>query len=158
MNTWYQTAIAYRDTTGQSASGTTNEMHLIQAVSYSDAEYTAYQKFGENPDFRVVKITKMTVWAIIDFGAAPDDRWWKAKVTYIGFDEKTQKETRLPRQMLVKGEDLEMALYRLQAFLGGTQDCELESVCVTKISDVIHAEKAEPAQATQENPETVSFQ
>lgn len=71
---------------------------LFKAVSYTDAEKQVYQHSEEeigSSDFSVDYIVKAK---FNDILVSEEEKafWFKAKVNYIFFDEKTQKEKKVP--------------------------------------------------------------
>lgn len=66
-----------------------------------------------------------------------DTRWYKAKVTFITIDEKTEKEKRSPVYYLVEGCSLASARENIDQVMTGTMiDYDVVGVNETKIVDV----------------------
>ena len=66
-----------------------------------------------------------------------DDKWYKAKVSMIYIDEKTEKEKRTNVNYLVQAKSLARALRYLDESLGGTMsDYEIVGLNDTAIMDV----------------------
>ena len=115
------------------------ESYLLDAVNYTEAEARAYEHFAEiHQDFQVSRIQPVFFQEI--FQQDPDKSespWYKAKVHYILFDERTQKEKLVPYNFLVQAETLLEAHNYLDANLGKLQDYKITSIAKTKIEEVI---------------------
>ena len=70
--------------------------------------------------------------------------WWKARAQYIVFDEKSQKEKKVPFVFLLNAQDIKEVYGLMIEKLGSVQDYIISDINVTKILDVIPYEEAEP--------------
>jgi Domain of unknown function (DUF4494) len=143
MSVWYQAAIRYQQPDEQGKNKTINEVYLVDAVSYTDAEARIYDAIASNlAEFFLSKLTRMRLSEVffVEDGA---ETWFKVKVQYITFDEKTQKEKKVPYNMLINALDPREAFDLLKERLGKVQDYVITDVNITNILEVIPYEKEE---------------
>ena len=68
---------------------------------------------------------------------ANDDRWYKAKLTFITLDEKTEKEKRSTVTYLVQASTFNGAVKNVEEVMSGTMiDYVIANISETKIMDV----------------------
>ncbi|MBP6619190.1 MAG: DUF4494 domain-containing protein, partial [Leadbetterella sp.] len=122
----------------------------FDAVSYTDAEARAYAYCAEElQEFQLVGLTKMKFNEVF-FIENNQELWWKARAQYIVFDEKSQKEKKVPFVFLLNAQDIKEVYGLMVEKLGSVQDYIISDISVTKILDVIPYE--EVAEETEEKP------
>lgn len=144
MATWFQSEIKYpvEDERGQIQ--TVTESRLFDAVSYTDAEARTYDYFkNELKDFTISKIVKQKINEVF-FSEEVYDNWFKCKVSYIVFDEKAQREKKVPYVYILNARTIKDAFVELEKLLGTVQDYIITDIVSTKILEVIPYE--EPAE------------
>ncbi|SOE19847.1 protein of unknown function [Spirosomataceae bacterium TFI 002] len=141
MGDWYNAKIKYTQVTEDDKVKTISESYLFDALSYTEAEARTYEYMASNlPDFELVDIKKMRlneVFFIEDGG----EYWFKCRVQYITFDEKTKAEKKTAVPMLINAEDLKLAYESLYEKLGKVEDFIISDINVTKIVEVIPYDK-----------------
>lgn len=143
MATWFQARIKFVQEDEKGIARNINQTYLFDAVSYTDAEARAYQYLAaEVPDFQLVGLTKMKLNEVY-FEDNNAELWFKCKVSYIVFDEKSQKEKKVPFAFLLNAETVKEAYMILETRLGSVQDYIITDIGVTKILDVIPYEEME---------------
>ena len=144
MATWYQAKIRFIQQDEKGGNKTINQAYLFDAVSYTDAEARAYAYCAaELQDFQLVGLTKMKFNEVF-FIENNAELWWKARAQYIVFDEKSQKEKKVPFVFLLNAQDIKEVYGLMIEKLGSVQDYIISDINVTKILDVIPYEEAEP--------------
>ncbi|MDJ1480569.1 DUF4494 domain-containing protein [Cytophagaceae bacterium YF14B1] len=141
MPVWYQATIRYQQPDDKGINKTITEVHLVDAVSYTDAESRIYDSVASNlAEFFLSKLSRMRLSEVffVEDGA---ETWYKLKVQYITFDEKTQKEKKVPYNMLINAPDPREAYDLLKERLGKIQDYIITDVNITNILEVIPYEK-----------------
>ena len=144
MATWYLAKIGFmqQDERGQTRKIT--QQYLFDAVSYTDAEAKAYAFCAEElQEFSVESITKQHFNEVF-FIENNAEKWFKVKAVYVIFDEKTQKEKKVPFYFFLNANDVKEAYTIVCEKLGSVQDYFIDSVVGTAILDVIPYE--EPAE------------
>ena len=98
-------------------------------------------------EFEVKAITPASYGEIFFSDAESDDRWYKAKLSFITIDEKTEKEKRTSVTYLVQGGTVQSAVKNVEEVMNGTAiDYVIAAVTETKIMDVFE----HTAQSTKE--------
>ena len=118
---------------------TETRVSLFNAVSYTDAETRTYANMEGTPEFHVDSITKININELFADDSQPD-QWFKAKVNYIVFDEKSQKEKKVPFLFLLNATDVKLAHEILKEKLGTVQDYVIADITTTNIQEVILSE------------------
>lgn len=136
MASWYQVKIKYQEIVEDDRVKNITEAYLFDAVSYTDAEAKAYDFFaGAKPNFELFAINKMKLAEVFiqDNGA---DIWFKCRVQYIIYDEKTKQEKKTAVTMLINSLNIKHAYDGLEHLLGQTQDYIISDINATKILEV----------------------
>jgi hypothetical protein len=112
---------------------------LFDGANYTDAENQAYEymlrEYGN--DFIIDTITKVKINEIFEHEEADKVTWFKAKVAYIVFDEKSQKEKKVPFVFLLNASDVKEANGILLSKLGTVQDYVILDITTTNIQEVV---------------------
>lgn len=143
MAQWFQANIRYTQQDDQGKQKTVNEVYLFDSVSYTDAEAKTYAYVADNwPDFQLISIKRLKMQEVffVENGA---DLWFKAKVQYITFDEKSQKEKKTAYNMLINAENVKDAYDLLRERLGPINDYIISDINSTNILEVIPYENIE---------------
>jgi hypothetical protein len=143
MATWFQAKIKFVQEDEKGVARNINQVYLFDAVSYTDAEARAYQHLAaEVPDFQLTGLTKMKLSEVF-FEENSSEIWFKCKVSYIIFDEKSQKDKKVPYAFLLNAHNIKDAYGILEDKLGSVQDYIITDIGATKILDVIPYEEEE---------------
>lgn len=136
MSTWYQANIIYfsQDDRGRLIKNT--EVYLVDSVSYTDAEARIYEIIqGSNPDFQLKKLAKVQYNEV--FKAETEvDTWFRIKVNFVSFDEKSQKEKLISYTFLLNTTDIASAVRLITEKLGTVEDYHVVEVSQTNIFEV----------------------
>ncbi|PWK27203.1 uncharacterized protein DUF4494 [Arcicella aurantiaca] len=136
MANWYVANIRFQREDDSGALKTINETYLIDGVSYTEAEARVFEVIVKNtPDFQLIKLSKMKLSEVF-FDEDGGEIWYKIKVMYISFDEKTAKEKKTPHMMLVNGENPMLAYSYLSKQLGTLNDYQITDVNITPILEI----------------------
>lgn len=142
MASWFQVKIKYSQVTEDDKVKTISEAYLFDAVSYTDAETRAYEFMASNlPDFEMVDIRKMRLNEVF-FVEDGGEYWFKCRVQFITFDEKTGAEKKTAVPMLINALNLKAAYESLAERLGTLEDYIISDINVTKILEVVPYEKS----------------
>ncbi len=136
---WYLAKISFIQQDERGNNRVVTQDYLFDAVSYTDAEARAYAHCAEElKEFSVKKITQEkyneVFYADKDL---TDCGYWKVKTNYIVFDERSQKEKKVPFLFLVCADDLKEAHDVTIEKLGKVQDYRVESITSTNLLDII---------------------
>lgn len=137
MAQWFQANIRYTQQDEQGKTKTINEVYLFDSVSYTDAEAKTYGFVAQNwPDFQLISIKRLKIQEVffVENGA---EAWYKCKVQYITFDEKTQTEKKTPYNMLINAENPREAYDLMKERLGPINDYIISDINATNILEVV---------------------
>jgi hypothetical protein len=114
-----------------------SETYLLDAVSFTEAETRIYKELVSmvSGEFTVTRISKTKLAEIIP--SESGDRWYKAKVTFISFDEESGKEKRISQFVLVFSDNVKSAYDQvIDAMKGMMSDFEIGGITESPIVDV----------------------
>jgi hypothetical protein len=146
MATWYQATINYPYENEKGVVAKVTENYLFDSVSYTDAEARVYEFLAnERPDFSIAKIAKQRLNEVFEVENNAEI-WFKCKVSYIVFDEKSQKDKKVPYAFLLNAHNIKEAYTTLESKLGSVQDYIITEIAATKLLEVVPYVEAEEAQ------------
>lgn len=144
---YFETHVKYEKTLENGTQKKVDEAYLVDAMSFTEAESRIIEEMtpfivGE---FEVSVAKKARISEL--FFDENGDRWYRAKVMFITFDEKSGAEKRTPSIMLVQAQDFETAIRNLETGMKGTMsDWEIFSITETKIVDVFGVKSEEKSE------------
>ncbi|MGR3810560.1 DUF4494 domain-containing protein [Jiulongibacter sp. NS-SX5] len=148
---WYQVKIKYQQVIEDDKVKNITEAFLFDAVSYTDAETRGYDYLaGGKPQFELTAITKMKL-AEVFIQDNDAEVWFKCRVQYIIFDEKTKQEKKTAVVMLINANSVKEAYEALEQRLGTVEDYIISDINATKILEVIPYEQMDQKRVEQGN-------
>lgn len=117
MNTeWFEVTIAYDAISESGADVVKKEVYLVDAVSFGDAEERVYneRKAFITGDSMVAKVKRVKYAEIIQHVDDVKDKYYKARIELISFDETSGEEKRNRYNILVNASDFYDAVERLK--------------------------------------------
>ena len=142
--TWFECKIRYEKTMEDGLPKKVSEVYVVDALSFSEAEERIME---EMLPYNLVDIE------IVDVKIAPyrevffaddnlADQWFKAKLSFITIDERTDKEKRPSLMYLVNAGNISSAINNIGEVMSGTMiDYVTTSISATKIFDVFEYKK-----------------
>ena len=142
--TWFECKIRYEKTMEDGLPKKVSEVYVVDALSFSEAEERIME---EMLPYNLVDIE------IVDVKIAPyrevffaddnlADQWFKAKLSFITIDERTDKEKRTSMMYLVNAGNISSAISNIDKVMSGTMiDYVTTSISATKIFDVFEYKK-----------------
>ncbi|UTA68727.1 MULTISPECIES: DUF4494 domain-containing protein [Emticicia] len=137
MSAWYQGKIRYQIVDEKDKTVKVTEVYLVDAVSYTDAEARIYSAVAANvPEFHLSGLARRKFHEVffVEDGA---ETWYKVKVNFMSFDEKTQKEKRTPFNMLINAQNPSEAYNLIAERLGTVEDYQITDINLTNILEVL---------------------
>lgn len=136
VTSWFKVTTKHREVIDDKIK-TITDVFLIEAVSYTDAEVRAYELLaaGGKEDFAIHAITKMKL-AEVFFIENGEELWFKVRVQYIIFDEKSKTEKKTTVLMLINAKGIVEAHHVLKKQLGVIEDYIISDINTTKILEV----------------------
>lgn len=142
MNTeWFEVTIAYDAISESGADVVKKEVYLVDAVSFGDAEERVYneRKAYITGDSLVAKVKRVKYAEIIQRVDEVKDKYYKARIDLITFDENSGEEKRKRYNVLVNASDFYDAVERLKDSMKVLlSDIEVISMQETPILEVFH--------------------
>ena len=143
---WFECKVRFDKTMETGLLKKVTETYLVDALSFTEAERRFIEEMTPyiSGEFMVTDIKRARLAEIFESQDAAADCWFKAKVAYLTFDEKTGVEKRTNQQVLVQATDFRDALKMLDKGMEGTLgDWVIVSISETPVMDVFHYKKLE---------------
>lgn len=134
---YFECKVKYRKTNENGVQKVTTESYLLDAVSFTDAEFKINQEMKAyiSEEFRVTNIKLANYSEVIHFEGG--DRWFKSKVSLIAYDEESGKEKKTNIYLLIQAEDAKEAYNNTVTAMKNTMgDYSVPAVSETSIMDV----------------------
>jgi hypothetical protein len=143
MAIWHQAKIRYQKVDENDKTIKITEVYLVDAVSYTEAESRIYSSVADNtPDFTLFGLSRMKL-AEVFFVEDGASTWFKVKVLFVSFDEKTKKDKKVPYIMLINADTPLEAFNLISERLGKVDDYQITDINITNILEVLPYEKPE---------------
>ena len=91
---WFECKVQYDKTQENGLIKSTKEAYLVDALSFTEAEETITKEMEPfmSGEFVVSDIKRARIAELFENEDLNADRWYRVKVGFISFDEKTEKE------------------------------------------------------------------
>ena len=144
--TWFECKIRYRKMAEDGLPKKVSEVYVVDALSFSEAEERIIEEMSSYISGEIeivdVKIAPYREVFFADDNLA--DQWFKAKLSFITIDERTNKEKRTSMMYLVNADNISSAINNIDKVMSGTMiDYVTTSISATKIYDVFEYKKKE---------------
>ena len=142
--TWFECKIRYEKIMEDGLPKKISEVYVVDALSFSEAEERIIEEMSSyiSGEIEIVDV-KIAPYREIFF--ADDnlaDQWFKAKLSFITIDERTDKEKRTSMMYLVNAGNISSAISNIDKVMSGTMiDYVTTSISATKIFDVFEYKK-----------------
>jgi len=143
---WFECKIRYEKVMEDGLQKKVTENYVVDALSFSEAEERITEEMSSyiSGEFDVADIKKAAYREIFFSDDEMADKWYKAKLQFITYDEKTDKEKRSSVTYLVHAGSFNGAVKNIDEAMGGTMiDYVISSVAETTLMDVYEYKKAE---------------
>ena len=144
MSTWFETKVRYTKAQEDGSEKPVTEAYVVDALSFTEAESRITDEMAVyvSGEFKVSGISKAAYGEVFFSDMDGDDKWYKAKLSFITIDDKTEKEKRTTVNYLVQAGTLKGAVGNIDAVMGGTMiDYVIASVAETTLMDVFEYNK-----------------
>lgn len=135
----YECGIRYERTMPNGMSKKVTELYLVDACSFAEAEGRITKEMEPfiSGDFDVVTIKRTNYSEIVENGADSAGKWFKAKLMFVTYDEKTAKEKKQAVHFIVSASDINNAhICVVEHMKGSVMDFEIATLDETKIMDI----------------------
>ena len=136
---WFECKVRYDKTLETGLLKKVTESYLVDALSFTEAEERFLQEIEPmmSGEYSVSDIKRAKISELFESIDSTDDKWYKAKVAYIAYDEKKGVEKRTNQIMLIQAKDLRVAVQNLDKGMQGTMgDWDIISIAETPIMDI----------------------
>ena len=136
---WFECKVRYDKTLETGLLKKVTESYLVDALSFTEAEERFLQEIEPmmSGEYSVSDIKRAKIAELFESIDTTDDKWYKAKVAYIAYDEKKGVEKRTNQIMLIQAKDLRVAVQNLDKGMRGTMgDWDIISIAETPIMDI----------------------
>ena len=136
---WFECKVRYDKTLETGLLKKVTESYLVDALSFTEAEERFLQEIEPmmSGEYSVSDIKRAKISELFESIDTTDDKWYKAKVAYIAYDEKKGVEKRTNQTMLIQAKDLRVAVQNLDKGMQGTMgDWDIISIAETPIMDI----------------------
>ena len=142
--TWFECKIRYEKIMEDGLPKKINDVYVVDALSFSEAEERIIEEMSSYISGEIeivdVKIAPYREVFFADDNLA--DQWFKAKLSFITIDERTDKEKRTSMMYLVNAGNISSAINNIDKVMSGTMiDYVTTSISATKIFDVFEYKK-----------------
>lgn len=137
MSTWFECKAKYQKTDQNGKEKMVTEPYLVDAVSFTDAEKRINELLAPyiTGEFKVTNIKIANFSELIPNEAC--ERWYKCKVTFIGYNEEKGTETKTSTYMLVQANTVKQAFEFVEnSMKGSVSDFEIPSIMESPLKDV----------------------
>lgn len=138
-STWFETRVRYDKTMEDGQNKKVIEQYVVDALSFSEAEELITEEMSHyvSGEFDVKAIAPAVYGEIFFSDVDTDDKWFKARLSFITIDEKTEKERRSSVTYLVQAHSVNGAVKHVDEVMKSTMiDYEIAAITETKIMDV----------------------
>lgn len=136
---WFECVVRYERQMEDGMNKKVSELYVVDALSFGEAEerITGEMSAYVSGEFEVKNITPAAYGEIFFSENDNDDRWYKAKLSFITIDEKTEKEKRSTVTYLVQAATFNGAVKNIEEVMSGSMvDYVIANISETKIMDV----------------------
>lgn len=151
MHCWFEVKVRYEKVMENGMQKKVSEPYLFDALSFTEAEARAIEEMTPfiSREFTISDMKRVSYSEIFTSEREEDDRWFKAKLTFITLDEKTGAVKKTSTQVLVQAVDLRVAREYIDQRMKGTlKDYEISAISETPIMDVYFYDPEENPSST----------
>ena len=139
MNNWFECKVKIDKTLENGTQKKVTEPYLVDALNFTEAEARIIEEVSPycNGQLEVADIKRVKYSEMFTNDADEAGKWYKVKVMFITFDEKTETEKKTATLILVQARDFKDALATFEEGMKGSMaDYEINTIQETNILDV----------------------
>lgn len=144
VSKWFETKVAYDKLSDDGSTVKAKESYVVEANTFGGAENKITEEMEAYicGEFKVVDCIREARYREVFFSDnAEDDKWYKAKLQFITFDENTEKEKKTAVFYLVQAADFAAAHRRIREVMDKSMiNYEVDTVAETKFMEVFERE------------------
>lgn len=136
---WFEVSLRFERMMDDSTEKKVNEIYVLDGTSFSEAEHRALKEVKSfvRGGIEIKNINPAPYKEVFFSEDEEDDKWFKAKISFITIDESTNKEKRTNVTYLVQASDIDKALKNVESVMEiGMSEYITANIAETKIMDV----------------------
>lgn len=136
---WYEVTVRHEQEQEDGTSKKITELYVVDGTSFTESEARILKELKTfvRSGLEIKNINPASYKEIFFSEDADDDKWYKAKISFITVDEETGVEKRTNVTYLVQASDIERALKNVEETLGINKDEYVTAnLAETKVVDV----------------------
>ena len=154
QSNWFEVGIRYQKTQEDGSEKSVTEKYAIDALSFTEGESAITEEMAAytSGEFKVKSMQEASYREVFFSDKDDDDCWYKAKLQFISYDDKTNKEKRSNVTYLVQAKSMRSAMANIGEVMNKTMiDYEVIGLSKTNVYDVFeHKTKEEKEQKSNE--------
>ena len=138
-STWFECIVSYDKLQDSGTYKKITETYTVDALTFTEAESTIIEEMKPyiSGEFNIKNINPALYREVFFSDSDKDDRWFRMKLAFITFDEKTQKEKQTNVIYLVQAQNADMANSHVKEIMAQSMmDYRIVASIETKILDV----------------------
>ncbi len=138
-STWFECIVSYDKLQDSGTYKKITETYTVDALTFTEAESTIIEEMKSyiSGEFNIKNINPALYREVFFSDSDKDDRWFRMKLAFITFDEKTQKEKQTNVIYLVQAQNADMANFHVKEIMAQSMmDYRIVASIETKILDV----------------------
>ena len=139
QSNWFEVGIRYQKTQEDGSEKSVTEKYAIDALSFTEGESAITGEMAAyiSGEFKVKSMQEASYREVFFSDKDDDDCWYKAKLQFISYDDKTNKEKRSNATYLVQAKSMHRAINNIDEVMGKTLiDYEIIGLSKTNVYDV----------------------
>lgn len=158
QSNWFEVGIRYQKTQEDGSEKSVTEKYAIDALSFTEGESAITEEMADyiSGEFKVKSMQEASYREVFFSDKDDDDCWYKAKLQFISYDDKTNKEKRSNVTYLVQAKSMHRAINNIDEVMGKTLiDYEIIGLSKTNVYDVFEhkTEEEKEQKSNEENRE-----
>lgn len=141
--TWFEVGIRYHKTQDDGTEKAVTDRYAVDALSFTEAELSITEEMAAyiSGEFKIKSEVQANYGEVFFSDNDKENKWYKAKLSYIMLDENNGKEKRSNVNYLVQAESMQGALRNIDEVMHNSlADYEVVGLSETKILDVFEHE------------------
>ena len=120
VSVWFEVSVSYKKMQEDGTEKKVTEIVTVDAVSFAEAEKRALKEMGSIVRGGVdIKNINPAPYKSVFFDEKDGEKWFKAKLTFLSYDEATGKEKRTNSTYLVQADTFADALRNVESVMDG---------------------------------------
>ena len=140
-STWYECKLRYNKTTEAGELKKTTEIYVVDALSFTEAENKLIDEAASIlvGEFEVKGLNEASYHEVLFSDDDKDDVWFKVKLCFLTYNEKSGKEKKSSVLYLVQADNINNAMHSVKEMMRTSMtDYSIQSIVQTNIIDVFN--------------------